>query len=267
MDIIKEFYERIREKQMLNVFVQAQKRKYEYIPFIENNTLVQNIFYQNIPIASTVILNHISDVMCSPYKKRKIHKVNDNIQINNECKITKIEKYSHYVFKKINEDKFIIQLEKNIDKLEDGNQDDSKSKLGIGITEDKIENLDDVSKYMDIFKTDNDQVRRQFITNILKVVMGKDYVEEKADYTDYQDYIKAKKELTLKGIENELEEACLGAKQKAKDDLEDGIKMLQKNVFKIIESNYEKYKLTEHDKKYFREIIEDELVKNLPIIS
>lgn len=92
MDTIELFYQHVRMNQMLHFFINAQAKEFEFIPFIDKNTLVQNSFHANIYIKSEKTLKHILQDMCPPSKKRK----------RDPCATTKIEnleKYSVYLFK------------------------------------------------------------------------------------------------------------------------------------------------------------------------
>lgn len=161
MDIIKLFYQHVRAKQMLHVLIQAHVKEFEYIPFIENSTLVQNSFYKNIQISATDILKHISENMCSPYKKRK---TNDD---SGKCQIVNLQKYSVYLLK--NKSKLKNETPVELEKEDSGS---SSEEPGVNIHELKP----DIPNLYESTGTEKDKLN--FIKTILKNVLGVNYEAE-----------------------------------------------------------------------------------------
>lgn len=240
MDIIKLFYQRIRVKQMLHVFIQAQIRKFEYIPFIETNTLVQNSFNKHILETAVKTLDHISHDMCSPYKKRKTYD-------NSKCKIKNLQKYSVYLLKNRNKTNL------NNDKPENS-QDSSLSKSTNDLSEfkSKVVNIGDLiqeQKYSvqapNIFKGDFAEYKSQFIDDMLSFVMKTDFNTEDFFYLD-QDQT-AQQEGQIDYIKRDIREAVTKANNE--EDSEQAYKSLMKDIVDIAKTYYQEFKTKNFDIK------------------
>lgn len=248
MDIIKYFYQRIREKQMLHVFVQAQKREFEYIPFIETNILIQNALHKSIPLGATIALKHISNVMCSPYKKRK--HTNTSKEIDTKCKINKTEKYSHYLFKKINK----VHTENQRESTSNTNNNklnDLEENEGVNVAMASKEDIFDVSKYLAIFKfSDN---RKDFINEILKTAMGENYNKENIIELEYGEEMKQGK--MLEEIDLEITKAFKKAASNVTMDQK--VKLFYNSILDIVIKYYKQFKTNNFNMKIFQDKIEE----------
>lgn len=257
MDLIKLFYQRVRVKQLLHVFIQAQIRNFEYIPFIENNTLVQNSFHKNIVTKATKTLDHISNDMCSPYKKHKTHN-------NSNCKIENLQKYSVYLLK--NKNKTDLNNEEPI-KKPDSSQSEIPDKLSSSLSfENKTVNIGDLTekpKYTiqvpSIFKSDFPEHKSRFIENILSFVMKTDYNNIKG-FIYLDENQTTKQEGVIDYIKLNIGKAVIKANEEP--DSQQAYKNLLTDIVNIAETYYNEFKENNLDMKVFQETVFDEFTNS-----
>lgn len=185
MDIIESFYQHVRVKQMLHFFIKAQAKKFEFIPFIEDKTLVHS-FHANI-YESKNTLKHILDDIGLPYKKRKF---------NNKCNtnIDNVQKYNVYLFTRRNKAKpNTIEdirniISPSISTVSKSSGDDS---LKISDISQQNENLLKPVSIEDLIAYDgyepNLKGRRQYIEDLLNSIIIRDFHAEVDSDKDQRD--------------------------------------------------------------------------------
>lgn len=246
MDIIELFYERVRAKQRLHVLIQAHIKEFEYIPFIENNTLVQNSFYESIPKNAKSVLSHISRDMCSPYDKRKYNDESSKYQIKN------LQKYSVYLLKNRNKTNLNSETLTKKAKLDDPLKVESSSFLmkEVRIGQLKPETLD-TSALINILKTGLLSDKQKFIYQILQTIMKDDYLKESLAYQ--RDPEKEKQLGLLDNIEQSIKTAVQTFSETQPS--EDAYNTLIQSIVDTVNEYYNQFKDLNFDMELFRNTV------------
>lgn len=253
MDIIEFFYQRVRIKQMLHVFIQAQVREFEYIPFIENKQLVHDSFFKIIDKNATKSISHIADEMCSPYKKRKYHK--EDIA---KCQIESLEKYNYYYYKNRPKDlhmQNISNVSKNDQKIITNGSERERSKSQDFNSQVFISQMGGNSKVINtsaipnLFENAIGENKKNFIIDILKVVMVDDYDKDE-EITLSTDQIKIETN-AIKDIKKHINETILSAKEI--NNLQQAHEKLVQNITSVMIYYFDQFKKNELNVRKFQD--------------
>lgn len=250
MDIIKLFYQRVRVKQILHFFIKAHTKEFEFIPFIEQKTLVQNSFHRTIYRGADKTLNHILRDMCSPYKKRKCH-------THDDVKIEHLQKYSVYLYIKSKKIKTDNVVDKELVKLPVSTPSADLLNKGIGISEqsetrNKIADLGNTFEF--VGTSQNREAKKSYIESVLAYVF-KDEINWPVDHT------KAELEnQLLEGSKKDLKKLIINAKRT--NEIRESPLVTQGDIINLIEDYYEKFKTHNLNITNFKEIFTNEFLND-----